>query len=304
MQAKTEEFLYLLMWAAEIVARPTFQNVNESFEGWAYRNGLLRQLQRLERQQLLESEISPEGGRLHRLTAAGRLRALGGRDPEVSWRRDWDGVWRLILFDVPESQRKLRDKLRFYLQNQGFGYLQNSVWISPDPVAEQRAVLADGPVNVGSLILLDARPAAGESTAEIVGGAWDWPGINERYDRCREILARRPPRRLDSALAAKAFQEWLRAEREAWLDAFSHDPLLPSVLLPDDYLGRQIWKLRWAQGHRSESDGEFGLACRTILLAWQMDVLIPGDRLGPNRLEQPLLFVLYFAVVLGANEQL
>jgi len=60
----------------------------------------------------------------------------------------------LVLFDVPEARRSTRNKLRLYLQDRGFGYLQNSVWITPDPVAEQRALLADGPVDVESLILL------------------------------------------------------------------------------------------------------------------------------------------------------
>lgn len=29
------------------------------------------------------------------------------------------------------------------------------------------------------------------------------------------------------------------AEREAWLDAVTHDPLLPGRILPSDYLGQQ-----------------------------------------------------------------
>src|SRR5436190_9359606 len=40
MQPKTEQFLNLLLWSAEMVMRPTFRNVTESYEGWAYRKGL------------------------------------------------------------------------------------------------------------------------------------------------------------------------------------------------------------------------------------------------------------------------
>jgi DNA-binding transcriptional regulator PaaX len=47
-----------------------------------------------------------------------------------------------------------------YLRDNGFGYLQNSVWISPDPVTAEREVLGGGKINVESLILLDARPCA------------------------------------------------------------------------------------------------------------------------------------------------
>ena len=54
MDTKTEELLCMLLWACETFSRPTFRNLTESFEGWAYRNGFLRQLQRLEKQQWIE----------------------------------------------------------------------------------------------------------------------------------------------------------------------------------------------------------------------------------------------------------
>jgi phenylacetic acid degradation operon negative regulatory protein len=241
---KTEELLYHLLWTAETLFRPTLRNLTESFEGWAYRQGLLRQLQRLETKQWIQSQTGPEGDRLHCLTEAGCIRALGGRDPEACWRRRWDGRWRLILFDVPEARRSKRNKLRGYLRDRGFGYLQNSVWITPDPTSEQRALLADGPVDVETLLLLEARPCAGESDAEIVAGAWDFPAINKRYGRYLDILSRRPPGRVTTETAAKALHRWLREEREAWKDAVRLDPLLPASLLPEGYAGSQAWQAR------------------------------------------------------------
>jgi DNA-binding transcriptional regulator PaaX len=70
------------------------------------------------------------------------------------------------------TKRATRTTLRRYLRDKGFGYLQNSVWISPDPLAAEREVLGGGKINVESLILLEARPCAGESDAEMVAGAW------------------------------------------------------------------------------------------------------------------------------------
>ena len=49
MQPKTEEFLNLLLWSADLLARPTFRNLTDSYESWAYRNGLMRQVATLER---------------------------------------------------------------------------------------------------------------------------------------------------------------------------------------------------------------------------------------------------------------
>ena len=42
MQPKTEEFLNFLLWSADLLARPTFRNLTDSYESWAYRNGLMR----------------------------------------------------------------------------------------------------------------------------------------------------------------------------------------------------------------------------------------------------------------------
>lgn len=112
MQPKTEEFLNLLLWAGDMLARPTFRNLTDSYESWAYRNGLMRQVATLERKQYLERDTAAPDDRLYRLTAQGRLHVLGGREPETQWARPWDGQWRLVLFDVPTGQNAQRERLR------------------------------------------------------------------------------------------------------------------------------------------------------------------------------------------------
>src|SRR5450756_336879 len=219
MKPKTEEFLNLLLWSADRLMRPTFRNLTDSYEGWAYRNGLLRQVATLEKQQLVERNPASPDDRLYRLTWQGRLHALGGRDPQTRWSREWDGRWRLVLFDVPTTQNTQRTRLRRYLQDRGFGYLQNSVWITPNSLEEDRRILVGGKINVESLILLEARPCAGESDAEIVAGAWDFELINRRYARHLKILGERPGGTLRNETAAKSLLRWAAAERETWLDA-------------------------------------------------------------------------------------
>ncbi|HTY85959.1 MAG TPA: PaaX family transcriptional regulator C-terminal domain-containing protein [Candidatus Acidoferrum sp.] len=246
MNAKSEEFLFLLCWTCETLTHSTFRNLTDSYEGWVYRNGFQRQLQRLAKQQLIERRFDNTGDRLYRLTASGQLRALGGRNPEACWNRTWDGQWRLVLFDLPESRRHKRNQLRRYLRSLCFGYLQNSVWITPDPVNEQCALLADRTVNVESLIFLNARPSAGETDAEIVAGAWDFTELNRRYAQYKNVLHRHPRRSLHNLADANNLHRWLKAEREAWLNVMNGDPLLPASLLPPDYPGRVIWRERLA----------------------------------------------------------
>jgi phenylacetic acid degradation operon negative regulatory protein len=228
-----------------MLSQPTWRNLTESFEGWAYRHGLLRQINRLEKRQLLESRVESSSCRMHRLTEAGRLYVLGGRDPAACWSRPWDGRWRLVIFDVPETRSITRDRLRRYLQNHGFGYLQKSVWITPDPATEERALFSAGPVDVQSMVFLEARPCAGETDADIVAGAWDFPRLNKLYVAHAAVLSRCP---VDGPVTgtreAILLQRWLRKERESWMEVMRHDPLLPECLLPHDYPGRVSWQRR------------------------------------------------------------
>jgi len=46
-------------------------------------------------------------------------------------KQKWDGNWRMVIFDVPEQRRWLRDYLRSFLKVVGFKELQKSVWVTP-----------------------------------------------------------------------------------------------------------------------------------------------------------------------------
>lgn len=72
-----------------------------------------------------------------RLTARGRreLERLQLREGVRKPRR-WDGRWRVLVFDIPERRKGLRQKIRFELISIGFERLQNSVWVFPYDVED------------------------------------------------------------------------------------------------------------------------------------------------------------------------
>jgi phenylacetic acid degradation operon negative regulatory protein len=244
MKPRTEEFLYLLLWTADQLMHPTFRNLTDSFESWAYKKGFLRQLQELEARQLVERQPGDAGEAIYRLSESGRLIALGGLDPMAEWGRAWDGRWRMVLFDLPQTKASARARLRRFLQRSRFGYLQNSVWISPDPLNEITRELSASAEAVESIITLEARPAAGETDAAIVAGAWDFKKINRLYERCLEVLGQLPQVNVRSRRPAEQLHRWAQLEKRAWQDAASADPLLPDKLLPHGYLGKEAWRQR------------------------------------------------------------
>ena len=196
MRASTELFLYDLLFAADTFLRPSWYNVlGPDFDSWAWRKGLTRRLAQLHRQRLVEPHpaLATETARIVRLTEAGRLAALGGRDPVARWRRPWDRRWRVVLFDLPRDSVALRSKLHRLLRARHFGFLQGSVWVSPDPIDDWPDALADAAPDPEGFIVIEGRPATGESDAAMVRGAWDFAEINRRYDRHLDHLRLPPP---------------------------------------------------------------------------------------------------------------
>ncbi|TSC80071.1 MAG: phenylacetic acid degradation operon negative regulatory protein [Parcubacteria group bacterium Gr01-1014_29] len=69
--------------------------------------------------------------------------------------KQWDGKWRMVVFDIAERKRKRRDWLRRELWQVGFVRLQNSVWITPYPCEEFISLLkVDGKLGVSTLFAM------------------------------------------------------------------------------------------------------------------------------------------------------
>src|SRR3989344_1868873 len=70
-----------------------------------------------------------------KITAQGktRLNSLTLESEDALVPQTWDGFWRIILLDLPETRKSERESLRYLLKKAGFMCLKNSAWISPYP---------------------------------------------------------------------------------------------------------------------------------------------------------------------------
>lgn len=68
-----------------------------------------------------------------RLTEKGqrKLRQLERKNYALPRPSKWDKKWRVLIFDIKENRRWLRDKVRSTLVAMGFVRLQDSVWVYP-----------------------------------------------------------------------------------------------------------------------------------------------------------------------------
>ena len=67
------------------------------------------------------------------LTEKGQIKLdlLEMKDWKIEKPKKWDKRWRMLIFDIPEKIKFLRDKIRYTLSSIGFLRLQDSVWIYP-----------------------------------------------------------------------------------------------------------------------------------------------------------------------------
>jgi len=96
----------------------------------------LRDLKRLQHRKLIDMEMLPDGTVRMKLLKRGKEVTLKMDLEEMTIERPkrWDGVWRLVLFDIPSNKNKARDALRWKMKQLGFYQLQKSVFLFPPPL--------------------------------------------------------------------------------------------------------------------------------------------------------------------------
>lgn len=85
------------------------------------------------RERLIQHGLLRRKGRFLELTAHGekKLREWERRNYQLPHPTLWDGKWRILIFDIPERKKRLRDRVRETLRAVGFVQLQQSVWVYP-----------------------------------------------------------------------------------------------------------------------------------------------------------------------------
>jgi CRISPR-associated endonuclease Cas2 len=66
-----------------------------------------------------------------KITPKGLIKIIRAKNKSKKISDSWDGKWRIVIFDIPENKRKLRNYFRKILDDLNFIKLQNSVWVSP-----------------------------------------------------------------------------------------------------------------------------------------------------------------------------
>jgi len=74
-------------------------------------------------------KITEKGRKMLLKSAAERMK--------IKETKRWDGIWRIVIFDIPKKHNSIRELLRDRLKKMGMRQLQESVFVCPYPCEEE-----------------------------------------------------------------------------------------------------------------------------------------------------------------------
>jgi len=160
--AKVQKVILGTLFAAGVVSLTVFApnaiQVLKMFDGGRKRKKdpkyvVRNSINRLKEKGYISFEKTARGT-FARLTSKGeaRLRLIEAHDFNIKKPARWDGKWRIIIFDIKEKRKGLRDKIRLTLTSIGFVRLQDSVWVYPYS-CEDLIVLLKADFKIGKDVL-------------------------------------------------------------------------------------------------------------------------------------------------------
>ncbi|MCD6539820.1 MAG: CRISPR-associated endonuclease Cas2 [Candidatus Omnitrophica bacterium] len=95
----------------------------------------------------------------------------------------WDKKWRLIIYDIPESKRGKRQRLRTFLIDLGFGRVQDSCWVSPYDYSKQIYEFSVEEKILNEICIYEGKFFAGKNIDSLVKELWDLERLSDNYKR-------------------------------------------------------------------------------------------------------------------------
>lgn len=181
--------------------------------------------------------ITDKNGQVHlELTSTGS-KHVKRRFSLFNTSKKWDGLFMVVVFDIPESKRKTRNDLRSKLYSLGFGMLQQSVWISPYHFEDDlREFFVNNDLGNKAYVLSAQKMWTGD-LKKMAEQIWNLKRINQKYEKVIEICKKATGYPTDKRQVS--FQQ----AHTTYFDTLSKDPLLPKKLLPNYWLQQTALKM-------------------------------------------------------------
>lgn len=151
------------------------------------------------------------------------------------FKQEWDGVWRVLSYEIPEKKRELRDRLRREVASWGLGPWHRSFWLTPHPIIVDLKNLVAGKEEQQYIQAFEASHVFGDREV-LIEKVWGKIRLQELYKglfkQWHDILSK------DMAKLDK-----LSMIVNSYINVIRLDPGLPKELLGKTWIGYEALDL-------------------------------------------------------------
>lgn len=165
----------------------------------------------------------------YRITKLG-LQELSLSFPYVRFATEqWDGKWRIVSYEIPESKRKMRDTLRRKMVSWGLGPWHRSFWITPHPIIMELKGILDVMIPSEYVQAFESEHVVGERGI-LIDKVWKRDELEKQY---RALFKTWHTILSEEEAQSKKLQKVLLA----FVEVLKVDPGLPIELLGKEWVG-------------------------------------------------------------------
>lgn len=150
-------------------------------------------------------------------------------------KQEWDGQWRIISYEIPESKRELRDRLRREMVGWGLGPWHRSFWITPHPIVENLRDLVYGREEEKYVQAFESTHVFGDLN-NLVEKVWNKSELETKYKKIfkdwHEMLS-----------TEKTKEEKITFIFRTYISLLREDPGLPDNLLGKKWIGFESYNI-------------------------------------------------------------
>jgi phenylacetic acid degradation operon negative regulatory protein len=191
---------------------------------------------------LKEGLIEKEGDNQYRLTDKG-FEEISLQFPFCRYlRKKWDGKWRIISYEIPESKREIRDRLRREMQGWGLGPWHRSFWLTPHPIIDTLHKLVSQKEEEKYIQTFEADHAFGDREI-LIEKVWGKTALDKKY---RELFKKWHETLSKDLPAGKQEDPKLEKLKKVIIDyvgVLKEDPGLPVELLGEKWIGLEAFNI-------------------------------------------------------------
>lgn len=148
----------------------------------------------------------------------------------------WDGLYRIITYEIPEKKRALRDSLRREISGWGLGPWHRSFWLTPHPITESLEALISRNDYGEYIQAFEGKPVVGDLKI-LIEKVW---GISEIEKEYRAVFKQWHEFLSDQTLDKP---EKMKKIVNKYIEILKKDPGLPQEMVSQNWIGSEAWSI-------------------------------------------------------------